>query len=127
MCKYVGHCTWGLNCKFAHSELELRQANKAKVSTIEQEVEGEINKRLNELVENEQCREELQREVSWNKALVWANKKLQCQNTQLEGDVAELKRRIDRVKSRPEDQSQGTIAAGLATIAFCLCPLFFVC
>ena len=127
MCKYVGHCTRGLNCKFAHSELELRQANEAKVSTIEQEVGGEINKRLNELVENEQCREELQREVSWNKALVWANKKLLCQNTQLEGEVAELKRRIDRVKSHPEDQSQGTIAAGLATIAFCLCPLFFVC
>ena len=124
MCKYVGHCTRGLNCRFAHSELELTQANEANVSSIEQEVGGEINKRLNELEENEECREELQREVSWNNALVWANKKLQCQNTQLEQEVAELKRRIDRVKSRPEDQSQGTNAEGLVTIAFCLCLLF---
>ena len=121
MCKYVGHCTWGLNCRFAHSELELRQATEAKVSTIEQEVGGEINKRLNNLEENEEgSREELRREESWNNALVWENKKLQCQNTQLEREVAELKRRIDRVKSHPEDQSQGTIAAGLVTIAFCL-------
>merc|ERR1719295_903646 len=112
MCKYGGHCTRGLNCTYAHSELELRQANEAKVSTIEQEVGGEINKRLNNLEENEEgSREELRREESWNNALVWENKKLQCQNTQLEREVAELKRRIDRVKSRPEDQSQGTIAA----------------
>ena len=128
MCKYGGHCTRGLNCTFAHSELELRQGNNAKVSTIEQEVGGEINKQLNELEENKEgSREELQREVSWNNALVWANKKLQCQNTQLEQEVAELKRRIDRGNSRPEDQSQGTNAAGLVTIAFCLCQLFLFC
>ena len=129
MCKYGGHCTRGLNCTFAHSELELRQGNNAKVSTIEQEVGGEINKQLNELEENKEgSREELQREVSWNNALAWENKKLHCQNTQLEREVAELKRKIDdRVTSRPEDQSQETIAAGLFTITFCLCLLFLFC